>query len=73
MDFKAQIINHMKKGESIAKLSQELYIATSSFSNWKKTWCENTEEPFQDESHTCKNTKRLCFSDQPVVEKCLIQ
>ena len=27
--FKAQVINHMKKGESAAKLLQELSIATS--------------------------------------------
>ena len=35
-EFIADIINHMKKGESAAKLSQELNIATSTLSDCKK-------------------------------------
>ena len=73
MEFKAQIINCMKKGESMAKLSRELNIAISTLRNWKKTCCKSTEEPSRAESHICKNTKRFCFTDQPLVEKYLIQ
>ena len=40
IEFKAEIINCMKKGESAAKLSQELSIATSTLSDWKRNAAE---------------------------------
>lgn len=39
MEFKRQVIQRYKKGESIKNLSQELHIAQSTIYHWRKLYC----------------------------------
>ena len=57
----------------MAKLSQELNIATSTLSDWKKHAVKILKSHSEMNSTSAKNTKKLHFSYQPVVEKYLIQ
>ena len=57
----------------MAKLSQELNIATSTLSVWKKKHAGKILKSHSKMNPTsAKNTRRLSFLDQPVVEKRLI-
>ena len=75
IEFKAKIINCMKKGESAAKLSQsqELSIATSTLSDWKRNAAEILKSHSGMEPKSAKSTKRIWLSKYPVVDRCLIQ
>ena len=73
IEFKAKIINHMKKGESAAKLSRELSIATSTLSDWKRNAAEILKSHSGMEPKSAKKTKRIRLSKYPVVDRCLIQ
>ena len=73
IEFKAEIINRMKKGESAAKLSRELSIATSTLSDWKRNAAEILKSHSGMEPKSAKKTKRIRLSKYPVVDRCLIQ
>ena len=63
----------MKKGESAAKLSLELSIATSTLSDWKRNATEILKSHSGIEPKSAKSTKRIWLSKDPVVDRCLIQ
>ena len=73
VEFKVQVINHMKKEESTAKLSRALSIATSTLSNWKRNAAEILKSHSGMEPKLAKSTIRIQLSKYPVVDRCLIQ
>ena len=73
MEFRAQIINCIKKGESEVKLSQELNTAASTVGDWKKQSVQILKSHSELHPMSANTTKRLHLSAQPTVGKCLLQ